>query len=446
MTLCDVLARQVALLAPTGALPETCKTSRKRALTEPNVLVEALSLTSRFSFSGGASLTSEERAWDMAFLIRVLEMGESQLLEPMPAAVGEQDVQNAMQGLHRAREIAAELRDRALRGEPWWDLPIDLGEQLRRNTAPAAYLLERRGEAFTEEPQACSRGVRPRLQDTARGSTDPAPHQPLENTTAANGGEEQTSTPTPATTTAFLLLHEAAQAFRGLIPQLGDAHATIATQLLHAVDNAWRAVSGEQAGVHDLTQTVDAEDSQETVPALPSEQAAALGDVAAEPPVLQVTQPDTDTMEAPPQRGELPASSSLGSDMPGTETEDEAFGLDRRRRTPEPRGEPRTDGWTTLVEITPSQAAPHITASLEADVRALGQPTQSSETEANQEVGGDSLPPTLPWTEQWNTQMAGGDSANVELFYQNGASADSEGEAPSEASHRRRRLHAAGLD
>ena len=180
MTLCDVLARQVALLAPTGALPETCKTSRKRALTEPNVLVEALSLTSRFSFSGGASLTSEERAWDMAFLIRVLEMGESQLLEPMPAAVGEQTVQNAMQGLHRAREIAAELRDRALRGEPWWDLPIDLWEQLRRNTAPAAYLLERRGEAFTEE--------RPRLQDTARGSTDPTPHQPLENATIANGG------------------------------------------------------------------------------------------------------------------------------------------------------------------------------------------------------------------------------------------------------------------
>ena len=62
MTLCDVLARHIALLAPTGALPETCKTSRKRALTEPNVLVEApeaLSLMSRFSFSGGASLTSE---------------------------------------------------------------------------------------------------------------------------------------------------------------------------------------------------------------------------------------------------------------------------------------------------------------------------------------------------------------------------------------------------
>ena len=171
-----------------------------------------------------------------------------------------------------------------------------------------------------------------------------------------------------------------------------------------------------------------------------------MGEVTAEPPALQVTQPDTDTMEPPPQRGELPMSSSMGSDMPGTETEDEAFGLDRRRRTPGQRGEPRADGWTTLVGTTPSQAAPHITASLEADVRALGQPTQPGETEASQEVGGDNLPPTLPWTEQWNTQTAEGDSAHLELFYQNGASADSEGEAPSEASHRRRRLHAAGLN
>ena len=429
-TLCDVLARQVALLAPTGALPETCKTSRKRALTEPNVLVEALSLTSRFSFSGGASLTSEERAWDMAFLIRVLEMGESQLLEPMPAAVGEHDVQQALQGLRRAREIATELRDRALRGEPWWDLPIDLWEQLRRNTAPAAYHLERRGEAFADEPQTHSRGVRPRLQEAARGSSDPAPHPPLENTAAATSGEGSAMVPAPTTTTAFLLLHEAAQAFRGLIPQLGDGHATIATQLLHAVDHAWRAVSGEATAVHDLTQTLEAGDSQETVPALQGEQEADLGDAADALPAPQVTQHDTETVDAPPHRGEH-LDSSLGSDMPGTETEDEAFGLDRRRRTPVTNGGPPPTGWTTLVGITPSQAAPHITASLEEDVRALGRSTQNSETEVNEQAGGHSpnLPPTLPWAEQWHTQMAGGDSADLETFYQSELSAESEGEA-----------------
>ena len=118
--------------------------------------------------------------------------------------------------------------------------------------------------------------------------------------------------------------------------------------------------------------------------------------------------------------------------MPGTETEDEAFGLDRRRRTPVTNGGPPPTGWTTLVGITPSQAAPHITASLEEDVRALGRSTQNSETEVNQQAGGHSpnLPPTLPWAEQWHTQMAGGDSADLETFYQSELSAESEGGRP----------------
>ena len=230
--------------------------------------------------------------------------------------MGEQDVQQALQGLQRAREIAAELRDRALRGEPWWDLPIDLWEQLRRNTAPAAYLLERRGEAFADEPQACSRGVRPRLQDTARGSTDPAPHQPLENNTAANGGDGHAMVPAPATATAFLLLHEAAQAFRGLIPQLGDGHATIATKLLHAVDHAWHAVSGEATAVHDLTQTLEAGDSQETVPALQCERSCSVGSSSYDVCrlVASLVEGDNTVVQGPycPQGELVPASLTRG--------------------------------------------------------------------------------------------------------------------------------------
>ena len=124
----------------------------------------------------------------------------------------------------------------------------------------------------------------------------------------------------------------------------------------------------------------------------------------------------------PPQAGER-EDSSLGSDMPGTETEDEAFGLDRRRRTSPP-------SWTRLVGMTPSQAAPHITASLEADIRALGGPTQESAAASTHETGGhatNSLPPTLPWAEQWHT-LDGGDSADAATYYQNEP------------------LHAAGLD
>ena len=381
-TLCDVLARQVALLAPTGGPPETCKKSRKRALTEPNVLVEALSLTSRFSFSGGASLTSEERAWDMAFLIRVLEMGESQLLEPMPAAVGEDDVQQALRGLQSAREIAAELRDRALRGEPWWDLPIDLWEQLRRNTAPAAYLLERRGEAFADDPEACHRGVRQRLQEAPRGSTDPAPHQPLENTTTADSGGHSAMAPTPTTATAFLLLHEAAQAFRGLVPQLGDNHATIATQLLHAVDHAWREVSGEATAVHDLTQTLEA------------------GDRPC-PPCNASKMPPWGTQMArcPCHRGPSLTRRRLTRCHTGGNTPTLAWAA----ICPAPKPKMKPSVWTADAE-RPWSAAPHITASLEEDVRALGGPTQNSEieTEMNQQAGENSpsLPPTLPWAEQ----------------------------------------------
>ncbi|CAE7528458.1 unnamed protein product, partial [Symbiodinium microadriaticum] len=427
-TLCDVLTHHVALLAPTGAIPDTCKKSRKRALTEPNVLVEALSLTARFSFSGGASLTSEERAWDMAFLLRVLEMGESQLLEPMPAAVGEHDVQQAQRGLRRAREIAAELRDRAMRGEPWWDLPIDLWEQLRRNTAPAAYLLERRGEAFADEPPTCSHAVRPRLQDAARGSADPAPWELSETTTAATRGEENAMVAAPATATAFLLLHEAAQAFRILIPQLGENHGTIATQLLHAVDHAWQAFSEKAPTMQGQMHVVESGDSQDTVPALQCEPEADQGDATPTLPALQVTQDDEETENAPPPPGG-PPDFSLGSDMPGTETEDEAFGLDRRRRTPTATGGPPSTGWTTLVGTTPSQAAPHITASLEADVRALGEPTQETAAESMPSTGGNSpsLPPTLPWGEQWNTQLAGSDTTDLETYYQSRLSTDSEG-------------------
>ena len=219
-TLCDVLARQISLLVPTGALPETCKADRKRALTEPNVLVEALSLTSRFSYSGGASLTAEERAQDMAFLIRVLEMGESQLMEPTPPDVGDEAVQEAKRSLLRAQHIAAQLRDRALRGEPWWDLPMDLWEQLRRHTAPAAYIIERRGEAFQNEEEPAKQ-ARKADSEPARGSNDPAPSaHPADVLTLAAGGEEAEAR-TSTTTTAFLLLLEAVQALRDLTPCLG---------------------------------------------------------------------------------------------------------------------------------------------------------------------------------------------------------------------------------
>ena len=69
------------------------------------------------------------------------------------------------------------------------------------HTAPAAYLVERRGEAFADEPPTLNREVRPRLQDTAQGSSDPPPLPEPTNTTTAAGGESA-MVPAPAATTA----------------------------------------------------------------------------------------------------------------------------------------------------------------------------------------------------------------------------------------------------
>ena len=244
----------------------------------------------------------------------------------------------------------------------------------------------------------------------------------------------------PPTATALLLLHEAAQAFRGLVPQLGGNQAAIATQLLNAVDHA---LTGAE-------QTLEVGDSQETVPALQCEPSEVVGDTVnaqTEPDTIQPVQHTVEATATNAQQAGEPTDFSLGSDMPGTETEDEAFGLDRRRRTPASRGDPPPTTWTALVGITPSQAAPYITESLEADVRALGVPTQDTQADTATAPGGGAaeLPPTLPWAEQWHTQH-GGSSTDTEPYYQNEPSEASEGDSHSADSHRRRRLHAAGLD
>ena len=177
----------------------------------------------------------------MAFLIRVLEAGQSQLMEPMPADVGEPAIQHAEHCLRKARELAIQLRDRAIRGEPWWDLPMAIWEQLRRNTAPAAYLIERRGDAFLDT----GRQVRARASETARGNQDPMPRaHPSDAIALADGGEEAEAR-TSTTATAFLLLAE---------------QAAIAAQMLHAVEHVRQAIFGGIVAVHDETQTEDPAD------------------------------------------------------------------------------------------------------------------------------------------------------------------------------------------
>ena len=127
--------------------------------------------------------------------------------------------------------------------------------------------------------------------------------------------------------------------------------------------------------------------------------------------------------------------------MPGTETEDEAFGLTRRRRT---TSATTGTGWTTLVGMTESQAQPLVTESLEADIQALGGPTQNPPPllagTGDHAGGDDDLPPTLPWTAEWDTMQGGSSNNDLGAYYQTGE------ESESGESHRRRRLHAAGLN
>ena len=140
----------------------------------------------------------------------------------------------------------------------------------------------------------------------------------------------------PPTATALLLLHEAAQAFRGLVPQLGGNQAAIATQLLNAVDHA---LTGAE-------QTLEVGDSQETVPALQCEPSEVVGDTVnaqTEPDTIQPVQHTVEATATNAQQAGEPTDFSLGSDMPGTETEDEAFWPGpQAQNASEPRG-PATD-------------------------------------------------------------------------------------------------------
>ena len=56
------MAQLLALTQPTGTVVDSCNRGVKRALTEPNILVDALAIVARFTTTGGTGLTEEEIA------------------------------------------------------------------------------------------------------------------------------------------------------------------------------------------------------------------------------------------------------------------------------------------------------------------------------------------------------------------------------------------------
>ena len=120
---CDVAAHLLAMMYPTGIVPDTCKRGRKRAICSANYLVDAFSSFTHHLHGGGRRLTREEWQQDLSYLIRVLEEGAIQLHEPMAATVSLQQLQWGTRCLQRAIMLLTAALDSSLRGECCWNTP-----------------------------------------------------------------------------------------------------------------------------------------------------------------------------------------------------------------------------------------------------------------------------------------------------------------------------------
>ncbi|OLP85793.1 hypothetical protein AK812_SmicGene33176 [Symbiodinium microadriaticum] len=77
---CDVAANLLAMMYPTGIVPDTCKRGRKRGISSANYLVDALSSFTHHLHGGGRRLTREDLITPAAVLLeqrRDAEEGES---------------------------------------------------------------------------------------------------------------------------------------------------------------------------------------------------------------------------------------------------------------------------------------------------------------------------------------------------------------------------------
>ncbi|CAE7546588.1 unnamed protein product, partial [Symbiodinium necroappetens] len=257
-TYCDVAAQLLALMYPTGIVPDTCKRGRPRGVCNSNYLVDALSSFTHHLHGGGGRLTREEWQQDLSYLIRVLEEGAVQLHEPMPAAVSLQQLQWGARCLQRAIMLLTAALDSSLRAECCWNTPKLWGE-LRDLTAPAATLLEQRGEEPAEDPPP----------KRARAGDHAAPVHPADVLQLAQGGEEGGRRTTTAMSAASLLFDAAAQ-FRKLVPTLVDEQVPLALQLLRATEATQQAMFGGSMAADEETQTDDGGPLPEQ-PALPAQ-------------------------------------------------------------------------------------------------------------------------------------------------------------------------------
>ena len=392
---CDVAAHLLAMMYPTGIVPDTCKRGRKRAICSANYLVDALSSFTHHLHGGGTRLTREEWQQDISYLIRILEEGAVQLHEPMASTVSMQQLQWGTRCLQRAIMLLTAALDSSLRGECCWNTPKLWGE-LKDLVTPAAVLLEQRGDAAEGETRQCTR---------SSGSADRGePVHPADVLQLAQGGQEGDRRSSTASSAATLLF-EAAGEFRRLMPTLADEQVPLAMQLLHAAEATQQALFGGVMAADEETQT----DVGEPCHSLPT----------AEQP-----------RNPQPEAEEQAAVTSAG-------------------------GREQQGQWIGLVGATESQAQAQLTGSLEEVIHQVAAQTQLDQVDDShglgdvpdhQEEGDDgeentnqaaSLATTMPW-HAWSQPLFDGGRDR--------GTSSSEGESDvSQPSHRRRRGHALGL-
>ena len=378
---------------------------RKRPLTEPNALAEIM----RYAASAGGErepLPPNLMAEDLFFLIAELEAGALQLHEPLPGDIDIRTVQNAARRVQHTIHLLCSARDQSLAGGDKWNRP-QFWREIAELVEPAALIIDRRGDAFADDD-----GV-----DLAHPADVAALAREVPEAPARTG----------QTSSAALLLRDAADDFRCIVPSMVGEQQILAVQLLQAVDYWFQAQFGGALAVHDGTQTDDMGDPLQSQ-------------------VGENRPPATTGAPAEVERPTVQQQSDSYNSEPFTASE---LGLYEECMEPlaassQPAGGEDAGpmehwrGWLGLQHTTASQAQAAL-GSLDLD--ALGEPTLpvASASSLEQEVDPASLATTVPWHPP-QPGGATGNSAPVTQVDLDGGSGDN---SESADSHRRRRAHAA---
>ncbi|CAE7340697.1 unnamed protein product [Symbiodinium microadriaticum] len=208
---------------------------RKRPLTEPNALAEIM----RYAASAGGErepLPPNLMAEDLFFLMAELEAGALQLHEPLPGDIDIRTVQDAARRVQHTIHLLCSARDQSLAGGDKWNRP-QFWREIAELVEPAVLIIDRRGDAFADDDGA----------DLAHPADVAVLAREVPEAPARTG----------QTSSAALLLRDAADDFRCIVPSMVGEQQTLAVQLLQAVDYWFQAQFGGALAVHDGTQTDD---------------------------------------------------------------------------------------------------------------------------------------------------------------------------------------------